>query len=322
MSGFELILLIVVVIAPGAFFLFRYGNPLVSSRDARLYQLAYLPHTSSPSIPVTSQQVTKIESVSKQKRAPSRHDGSYNIEQKLRFAKWNISPQILYLSQAGVSAFAFLITAKYFGLFLQILALVSGPIFVNALLQRSIEKRSQRFSDDFPQFLLSVMGLLKTGMSTVTAIEEAASGLDVRSAVRIEVQTMVERMRSGVNEEQSVGRFAESYLHPEAEMFVQTLLISKRTGGGLSDSLERLAIMVRRRQYFKESASAAVALQRASVWCILGILILMQGYIVFFCPQLVSESVSDPVGWLVWQGALATIIISILWSREITNIRV
>lgn len=126
----------------------------------------------------------------------------------------------------------------------------------------------------------------------------------------------------GIPEERSIGAFGEAINHPEIELFIQALLLSKRVGGGLSDTLERLAKQVRKRQYFRSAANAAVSLQRASLWMILGILVFLELYIYKVYPALVVEAWHNPSGWFVWQGAIVTIFMAILWSRSVTNIKV
>ena len=99
-------------------------------------------------------------------------------------------------------------------------------------------------------------------MNSLTALQAASEGLDPESLVRQEVELMLERLRMGVPEDQSIGSFGEDIFHEEIELFVQALLLSRRVGGNLSDTLERLAKQVRKRQYFRESASAAFGQQR------------------------------------------------------------
>ena len=126
----------------------------------------------------------------------------------------------------------------------------------------------------------------------------------------------------GVPEDQSIGAFGEDIYHEEIELFVQALLLSRRVGGNLSDTLDRLAKQVRRRQYFRYSAYHSVGMQRGSIWLILLVLVFMLGYIYFVSPELVVGAWSDDVGWQVWQMGILTILTGIFWIRQVTKIRV
>lgn len=244
------------------------------------------------------------------------------IAKRLRYAQWPISAVLFHAIELGVSATLFTITHFYLGSIIQYLLVFSGPIILRSALNFAVDRRFKKFDADFPQFMMSIVGLLKTGMAPINAIESASLGLDPTSLVRSEVYTMVERMRIGIPEERSIGAFGENINHAEIELFIQALLLSKRVGGGLSDTLERLSRQVRKRQFFRSSANAAVALQRASLWMILGILVSLELYIYKMYPPLVVEVIYDATGWIVAQCAVVAICVGILWSRQVTKIKV
>jgi tight adherence protein B len=189
-------------------------------------------------------------------------------------------------------------------------------------LNRSIEKRFKAFDADYPQMLLSLVGLLKTGMNPMGALEAASKGLDDGSLVRQEIELMIERLRFGVSEDKSIGSFGEDIFHPEIELFVQALLLSRRVGGTLSDTLDRLAKQVRKRQYFRSAANAAVGLQRGSIWFILGILVSLEVYLYIVYPESITGAINDEFGWQVWQGSIVVILLGLYWVRQVTKIRV
>jgi tight adherence protein B len=168
---------------------------------------------------------------------------------------------------------------------------------------------------------MSVVGLLKTGMTPSGALETAARGLERNSLVREEVLLMLERIRLGILEDRSIGAFGADINHPEIELFVQALLLSYRVGGNLSESIERLSRQVRRRQYFKSSAHAAVGLQRGSIMLITIILIGLQAYIALIFPSLMRVSLNHEIGWQIWQGSGLCVVISFIWIRQVTQMK-
>lgn len=248
-------------------------------------------------------------------------DSRLTLQKKLKFAQWKIPPIAFHVGELVVSLLVFGIVAMYFNIVLQGISLLSGPIFMRWLLNRQIEKRFKAFDADYPAFLLSVVGLLKTGMNTMSALEAAAQGLEPGSLVRSEIELMVERLRFGVSEDKSIGSFGEDIFHPEIELFVQALLLSRRVGGNLSDTLDRLAKQVRKRQYFRSSANAAVGMQRGSIWLIIGILIGMEVYLYFIYPEAVIGAWADELGWQVWQFGIVVVLLGIFWVKQVTRIR-
>jgi len=250
-------------------------------------------------------------------------DTQLTIRKRLKFAQLsNIPPYAFSLAQIATSLALFLVVRLYFDTVLQMIALLSGPLFMNWVINRRIDSRFKKFDADFPQFLLSLVGMLKIGLNPIQALQAAASGLEDGSLVKLEVDLMLERLRMGVSEERSIGSFGEDIYHPEIELFVQALILSRRVGGNLSDTLDRLAKQVRRRQYFRQSANAAVGMQRGSIWFILGVLGGMEAYMYTVWPEAVVGPWKHPDGRVVCQAGLTAIILGLFWVRQVTKLRV
>jgi len=244
------------------------------------------------------------------------------LRKKLKFARWSIPPMAFRLCEVGISLVVFVIITQSFNIVIQVISLSSGPIFMRWLLNLFMERRFKAFDADYPQMLMSLVGLLKTGMNPINALEAASQGLDESSLVRQEIELMITRLRYGVSEDKSIGAFGEDVYHPEIELFVQALLLSRRVGGNLSDTLDRLAKQVRKRQYFRNSANAAVGMQRGSIWFIIMIMAAMEVYLYFAYPEAVIDAIKDPFGWQVWQTGLLVIGLGIFWVRQVTKIKV
>ena len=285
-------------------------NIILSQREAR----DSVNNKEGPSVAATALQEETVE-----RSAENR----LTIRKKLRFAQLpNVPPYAFSLAQIFVSLVMFLITSMFFDSVLQIIALLSGAVFMNWLLNRRIDRRFERFDADYPQFLLAFVGMLKTGLNPIQGLQAAAEGLEEGSLVREEVQIMLERLRMGVSEERSIGSFGEDIYHPEIELFVQALILSRRVGGNLSATIDRLSKQVRRRQFFRRSANAAVGLQRGSIWFILGILMALEGYLYFVWPECVTITWTHPTGRSVAQAGLTGIVIGLFWIRQVTKLRV
>lgn len=271
--------------------------------------------------PMRGQERASILKTAGESKVERISDSRLTLKKKLKFAQWKIPPIVFHLAELTVSLLVFAFVATRFNLVLQGISLLSGPIFMRWLLNTRIERRFKAFDSDYPAFLLSVVGLLKTGMNTMSALEAAAQGLEGGSLVRTEVELMIERLRFGVSEDKSIGSFGEDIFHPEIELFVQALLLSRRVGGNLSDTLDRLAKQVRKRQYFRSSANAAVGMQRGSIWLIIAILVGMEVYLYFIYPQAVVGAWKDETGWQVWQFGIVVVLLGIFWVKQVTRIR-
>jgi len=245
------------------------------------------------------------------------------LQKRLKFAQLSeIPPFVFALGQIGVSVAAFLFARTMFEWVLQAISLTAGPLLINAFINFRMQKRFKNFDRDYPQFLLSFVGMLKTGLNPMQALEAAALNLDGQSLVRQEVELMLERLRLGVSEERSIGSFGEDINHPEIELFVQSLLLSRRVGGNLSETVDRLARQVRKRQYFRASANAAVGLQRGSIMFILAILLALEGYLYLVWPECVTITWTNPKSKPIAQFCLGLILFGLYWIRQVTKIKV
>ena len=258
-----------------------------------------------------------------QARLKRESSSKLTLEKKLRYARLKLPPIVFILMQIFLSVVSiYILLLKCHPLFSFVLGGAVGPVLMNGILKAMMQRRASQFDRDFPAFLMSLVSLIKTGQNTMTAIETASLGLDINSTVREEVSLMIERLRLGVPEEQSIGSFAEDIYYNETELFVQALLLSRRVGGNLSESLERLAKQARKRQHFRQSAGAAVGMQRGSIWFILGVMVVLEGFLYMSMSDAVIKSIVHPTGWMAWQVGISLIVCGLYWVRQITNIKI
>ena len=269
--------------------------------------------------------VKKLFQVASENKVQKKADtgSKLTLQKKLKYAKWKMPAVVYRLCCVGISIFVFVLVSQLFNILIQLMSLLVGPLVMSYILNRGVDKRFKNFDADYPAFLLSLVGLLKTGMNPMQAIEAASHGLNDGSLVKLECEMMIERLRFGVSEDKSIGAFAEDVYHPEIELYVQALLLSRRVGGTLSDTLDRLAKQVRKRQYFRMSANAAVGMQRGSIYFIIAILLGLEGFMAIFYPQAVFGSWNEPtgVGKQVWQTCAVVISLGIYWVNQVTKIK-
>lgn len=245
------------------------------------------------------------------------------LEKLLKYANWKIPPLAFRLVQlsTGLILMGISFWFKANPVLMSMLTWL-GWIVPSWVLMHFVNKRFMAFEADYAPFLMSLVGLIKTGMNPMTALQASADGLEPGSLVKSEVELLLERLRLGVAEDLSIGAFGEDVAHPEIELFVQALLLSRKVGGNLSDTLERLAKQVRKRQQFRQSAYSSVSAQRFAIMFIIGIVLALGAYIAYMAPDLVSRLVTTSIGWQLLQTSVCSIIIGIVWIRQITKIRI
>ncbi len=244
------------------------------------------------------------------------------FDRLLYYARWSITANQYLIIKWSITFIIMGGIYPFVRVPLLILVFILAPLLIDSILQRAVKKRFNNFDKDYPDFLMSLVSRIKSGMNSFTAIDSAAGGFDERSLLRAEVMLMLERVKLGIQEEQAIGEFGETVPHPEIELFVQALILSRRVGGNLSTVIERLAKQVRKRQEFRKKAIAAVAQERGAGFMVSGIMTMTMVLVGFVSPELLSGAFENDSGQLVFQSGLLLVGIGFYLSRVITEIKV
>ncbi|HMO17042.1 MAG TPA: type II secretion system F family protein [Oligoflexia bacterium] len=247
---------------------------------------------------------------------------SPGLARRLFYARWVITPLQFRIIQLAVTGIVVGGVSPFVRAPLIFAAFVLTPIFVDSVLDRKIRKRFDNFDRDYPDFLMAFVSRIKSGMNSLTGLQAAASGFAPESILRAEVELMLERIRLGIPEDQAIGAFGETIPHPEIELFVQGLILSRRLGGNLSSTIERLAKQVRKRQEFRKKAVGAVALERSSGIMIALVMLFTLGAIGVTAPDLFKGALENDIGQLIFQGGATLSIFGFYVSNLITKIKI
>ncbi len=256
----------------------------------------------------------------------SRRDGERSskmtLKKKIRYARWPILPWQFRVIQGMCTVATFIPMYAIGSAWFMVGVIFLTPLVVGSVLDWAVDKRFRAFDVDYPVLLLSYVGLLKTGMNTITAFEAAAKGLSETSLARAEVELLIERLRLGLTEDQAISAFGEDIPHPEIELFVQSLLLSKKVGGKLSSTLERLTRQVRKRQQFRQQAVGAIAMERNSLYMVA---LIMGGVLIYLgikSPELIVPALSHELGQKIFHAGIVLIAFGFYWSRRVSDIKV
>lgn len=200
-------------------------------------------------------------------------------------------------------------------------ALGGSWVFLAVWLKARAHKRD--IERDLPALLTSVASSVRAGIDPLAAVIGAREYLPRGSILIQQLEQVRQRLSEGRDEEMVLEEFLALYRNQEVELFKRCLILSRRHGGSLAESLHRITRVARQRQSFRRKTRAALAMHRMSAIGIALCAGAMGALQVTMSPRSVDLAVSHPVGGklLVFGGAL--MVLGIIWmmmmGREVSR---
>ena len=167
----------------------------------------------------------------------------------------------------------------------------------------------RRFLDVFPDALDLLGRAVRAGLPVSDAMEVAAR--EIPNPVGSEFRRTIDEMRIGVEMEDALQHTADRIRVPDFRFYVVALILQRRTGGGLAETLGNLSNIIRRRKELRLKARALSAEAKASA-VVLGLLPFFVGGIMYlFNRPLMSILFLDPRGRFVVGLALLSLLAGI-----------
>ena len=186
----------------------------------------------------------------------------------------------------------------------------AAALYAPFLLVRFVQRRYQRqFLDSFPDALDLIVRAVRAGLPILEAIEAAAS--DVRGAVSTEFERMLGETRIGVELEDALQDAAERIRVPDFRFFVASLLIQRRTGGGIAETLANLSTIIRQRRAVRIKARALTAETKASTGIVATMPFVAALGLFVINPQVMSALFVDPRGRFMLGIAVVSLLLGI-----------
>ncbi len=205
---------------------------------------------------------------------------------------------VVYLAFAaiGVSAAA---------AFLFALAAVLGlPYLATGIM---IRRRRATFIQLFPEAIDLIVRGLRSGLPVTESIKVV--GDELPDPVGVEFRRIIESFSFGLSLADALAVAAQRIDAPEFRFFVISLSIQQETGGNLTETLENLSVILRRRKQMKLKIRAMSSEARASAMIIGALPVIMFALLLVVDPNYAMVMIKDPRGRFllgVGIGSMAT----------------
>jgi tight adherence protein B len=195
---------------------------------------------------------------------------------------------------------------------------VAGPA---VLLQLAQSRYQRQFLDLFPDALDLIVRAVRAGLPAPEAIELAAR--EVPAPVGSEFRRMLDETRIGVEMEDALQAAADRIRVPDFRFFVVSLLLQRRTGGGIAETLSTLSTIIRQRKAVRLKARALTAEARASALVVAVLPFVAGGGLFLINRDLMSVLFVDPRGRLMLGIACISLLLGVAAMKTIirSNLR-
>lgn len=181
-------------------------------------------------------------------------------------------------------------------------ALTLGIILPHMAISYLIARRTAAFLGQFPEAIELIVRGIKSGLPVTEEI--AVVGKEMADPVGIEFRKIADALRFGATLEEALWATAARLGIPEFNFFVISLSVQRETGGNLSETLENLADILRRRRIMKLKIKAMSSEARASAYIIGSLPFLMLGILFLVSPGYIVELFTDVRGNIMAGGAV------------------
>jgi tight adherence protein B len=203
--------------------------------------------------------------------------------------------------------FAAYFVNKMFGLPLAVSGLAGitvGLGLPHKIIGFMIARRLSRFTTLFPEAIDLIVRGLKSGLPVTESIKVV--GEEIGDPVGIEFRGIADAMKLGQSMEDSMWDTAKRLDTPDFKFFVISLSVQRETGGNLTETLDNLSDILRKRRQMKNKVKAMSSEAKASGIIIGSLPFIMFAIIYILNPGYVSQLFVDPRGQaMLAAGALS-----------------
>ncbi|PCJ58086.1 MAG: pilus assembly protein TadB [Rhodospirillaceae bacterium] len=221
-----------------------------------------------------------------------------------------------------VAAVSFL-SAKLFdlpGLLVLAMGAFAGITLPHLAIGFLITRRITRFTSLFPDAIDLIVRGLKSGLPVSDSI--AAVGREIGDPVGLEFCRIDEHMRMGQTLEEALHNAAKRIDTAEFKFFVISLSVQRETGGNLTETLENLSDILRRRRQMKLKVRAMSSEARASAYIIGSLPFLMFTILYLLNPEYVMTLFVDPRGKILLGAGLGSMGLGVLVMMKMVRFQI
>jgi tight adherence protein B len=219
----------------------------------------------------------------------------------------------------GVTFFAARVVAGFIVDVAGPLGLIGWPILwvvmCRGFFGQVVGRRRKLLLRQFPDALAMIVRSARVGVPVLGAMASVAR--EAQPPTSLEFSRFADELAVGVPLDEAVTKMGARTGLAEYRFFAIAIGLQARAGGGLSETLENLADLIRKRQALKERAHALSSEARTSAWILGGLPVVLGGGIWAMNPGYMSVLVTTTLGRTILGSAVLSLTFGALVMRAI-----
>jgi len=231
---------------------------------------------------------------------------------------WGISANPAYLLAAGAVAATTVWVSGGIAPHLPAYAAPLGAVLAFFVVPRFILVREQRRSDAafaalLPDAIDMVIRIVRAGLPVAAAIRTV--GRDEIAPLATVFMTIADQIEIGVPLDEALMQASEIVGNPDFRFFAVAVALQQSTGGNLTETLETLSQIIRRRRAVRQRARAATAEVRISAIVLGSIPFVVSGALLLVAPDYLDPLFADRRGNVIIGMAIFGLLLAGLTMR-------
>jgi tight adherence protein B len=179
------------------------------------------------------------------------------------------------------------------------------------------QRRLRTLFEQFPDALSMLVRAVRVGIPITGGMRNVAD--DSPDPTGREFRQVVDQITLGVTLDQALHALAARNEVPEYGFFATALALQSETGGTVSETLERLADVIRKRVALREHARALASEARTSIGILAALPVFAGGALAVINPEYFNTLFVDPKGRTVFAAAVLLLTVGIATMQTIVR---
>ena len=179
------------------------------------------------------------------------------------------------------------------------------------------QRRLRILFEQFPDALAMLVRAVRVGIPITEGIRNVAA--ESASPTSAEFALVVDRIAVGVTLSEALQELATRNPVPEYRFFAAALTLQSETGGAVSETLERLADVIRKRVTMREHARALASEAKTSIGILAALPVFSGTALAVLNPDYISTLFIDPQGQRVFTMALMSLATGVFTMRTVVS---